>query len=70
MIIESLNIVLVFLYIVVALITVKITFTVFYHFKKFDLPDIEKSKGILEIIKWISLFLLIVSFVILAFILL
>jgi len=69
MIIESLNIVLVFLYIIVALIAVKITFTVFYHLKKFQLPDIEKSKKFLEIIKLVSLILLILSFILLTLIL-
>ena len=69
MIIESLNIVLVFLYIIVALITVKITFTVFYHLKKFQLPGIEKSKKFLEIIKLVSLVLLILSFILLTLIL-
>ena len=52
-------------YFVVALISIKVGLIVFFHFKKFQLPDNEKAKKLLSIYKWGSIVLISVSFVLL-----
>lgn len=52
-------------YFIVALISIKVGLIVFYHFKKFDLPDNDKAKRFLSIYKWGSILLISISFIIL-----
>lgn len=53
------------IYFIVALISIKVGLVVFYHFKKFNLPDNEKANKFLSIYKWGTIVLISVSFIIL-----
>ena len=60
-----LDAILIGIYFVVALISIKVGLVVFYHFKKFKLPDNEKANRLLSIYKWGSIILISISFALL-----
>ena len=53
------------IYFITALISIKVGLLVFYHFKKFDLPDDKKAARFLSIYKWGSVILISASFIVL-----
>ncbi len=57
--------VLIVIYFITALISIKVSLLIFYHFKKFDLPDNEKAGRFLSIYRWGSIVLLSASFLVL-----
>ena len=59
------NAILIGIYFVAALISIKVGLIVFFHFKKFKLPDNDKAKRFLSIYKWGSIILISISFVLL-----
>ena len=48
--------ILIIIYFLTALISIKIGFVIFYHFKKFNFPDNNKAEKILSVFKWGSVF--------------
>ncbi len=50
------------IYILIATISLVSAITIFYHFKKFNLPDDKNAQQILSIFKWGIIFFLFVSF--------
>lgn len=63
------NTILVIIYFLTALISLKIGLIIFYHFKKFDLPDNEKAQRMLSLFKWGSVVFLSLGFIFLILIL-
>ncbi len=59
------NAVLVGIYFIITLLSIKVGLLVFYHFKKFDLPDKDKAGKFLLIYKLGSIILISLAFLIL-----